>query len=109
MGKEKKLKAFMVSYCYHEAHSEGNESVIRNITIVAYDKKEAGDIFIEWLLHKGLYERVDGVVVQKLHKTKANKSFFTQEYYEKQNMFVYNHEEYNRLYRSAGFKEVWYK
>ena len=81
MGKEKKLKAFMVSYCYHEAHSEGNESVVRNITIV----------------------------VQKLHKTKANKSFFTQEYYEKQNMFVYNHEEYNRLYRSAGFKEVWYK
>lgn len=99
----------MISYSYHEAHSENNESVVRNLVVVAYDKKEAGDLFIEWLNHLGIYERVDGVVVQKLRKTKANKRFFTQDYYDKQNMFVYNHEEYNRLYRPANFKEVWYK
>ena len=97
----------MVSYSYLEAHSEENEAMIRSLVIVAYTKKEAGDTFIEWLLHKGMYERVQNVVVQKMRKTKKNARFYTKEYYDKQQMFVYNHEEYNRLYKPADYKETW--
>ena len=107
MAKEKKLNAFMVSYGYHEAHSENNEVQVRNVVIVAYDKKEAGDMFIEWLFHKDLYERVDGVVVQKMRKTKKNARFFTKEFYDKQVMFIYNHDEYVKLYHGENYKDGW--
>ena len=98
MAKEKQLSAYLISYNYHEAHSATKEVMLRNIIIVAYDKKEAGDMFIEWLLQKNIYERVDGVVVQKMRKSKKNKQFFTQDYYDKEVLYLYHHNDYMKRY-----------
>lgn len=88
MGAEKKLKAFIVSFSYHEAHSESNDVLVRSVVLVAYDKEEAGTLFVTWVKAKGFYERVDGVVVQKLQKTRKNKHFFTEDFYNRQNNFI---------------------
>lgn len=81
----KKIKAFLVSFSYKEAHSKGDEVQIRNIAIVAYDNKEAHDIFVKWLLKKHIFNRVNNVVVQRLRKTRKNKHMFTKQFYNKQN------------------------
>ncbi len=79
---KKTLKAFIVTYYLN------NEDNPRSCAIVAYDKKEAGDIFIKWLNAKHMYEVVTSLVVQPTRKTRRNKHMFTIEFYNRQNAFV---------------------
>ena len=60
MPKETKLKAFIATYYVV------NENDPRSCAIIAYDKKEAGDIFIKWLKAKNMYDRVTSVVCQSV-------------------------------------------
>lgn len=86
MAKENNLKAFIVSFAITGSDAEHND--IKSVAITAYDKKEAGDIFIKWTQAKNIYERVNGVVVQQARKTKKNARLFTIDFYKKQNAFV---------------------
>ena len=64
------------------------ENDIKSIAIVAFSKKEAGNLFIRWTKAKGLYERITAIVVQRTKKTKANKHMFAIDFYEKQEAFI---------------------
>lgn len=86
MAKENNLKAFIVSFAITGNDAEHND--IKSVAITAYDKKEAGNIFIKWTQAKNIYERVNGVVVQQARKTKKNAHLFTIDFYKKQNAFV---------------------
>lgn len=82
-AKEKRLKAFLVSYVL-----DAKENDLKSVVITAFTKKEAGDLFIKWSKGKSLYERITGIVVQGVRMTKRNAHFFTKEYYKRQNAFV---------------------
>lgn len=83
MAKEEKLKAFIVTY-----YVDNEEDNPRSCAIIAYNKQEAGDIFIKWLHAKGAYERITGVVVQPTRKTRKNAHMINKDFYDKQNAFV---------------------
>ena len=80
--KAEKLKAFIVTF-YMD-----NEDNPKSVVVVAFNKEEAGKIFIKWLHAKGMYERVYSLVVQQTRKTRKNAHMITKEFYEKQNNFV---------------------
>ena len=82
-AKQKRLKAFLVSYVL-----DAKDNDLKSVEVTAFTKKEAGDLFIKWAKGKKLYERITGVVVQSIKLTKRNARFFTKEYYERQNAFV---------------------
>ena len=67
---------------------DAKENDIKSVVIVAFTKKEAGNLFIRWAKAKGLYERITAIVVQRTKKTKANKHMFAIDFYEKQNAFI---------------------
>ena len=78
------LKAFIVTYQIDNAKD------LKSVVIIAYTKKEAGDLFIEWATNKDFYDKVVAIVVQRTRKTKRNKNMLTKDFYEKQKAFVYN-------------------
>lgn len=78
------LKAFIVTYQIDNAKD------LKSVVIIAYSKKEAGDLFIEWATNKDLYDKIVAIVVQRTRKTKRNKHMLTKDFYEKQKDFVYN-------------------
>lgn len=82
MPKETKLKAFIATYYVV------NENDPRSCAIIAYDKKEAGDIFIKWLKAKNMYDRVTSVVCQRTKRTRKNAHMINKDFYDKQNAFV---------------------
>lgn len=83
MKKQDLLKGFIVSFTLH------NEE-LRSVFVVAYSKKEAGNIFVKWAQGKNVYEQINGIVVQGTRKNKHNQYMFTKEYYERQNDAVDN-------------------
>ena len=83
MIKQDLLKGFIVSYTLLN-----NE--LRSVFVVAYSKKEAGNIFVKWAQGKNVYEQINGIVVQRARKNKRNQYMFTKEYYERQNSAVDN-------------------
>ena len=78
------LKAFIVTFC---KMGDPND-VMRSVVVIAYSKKEAGDLFITWALGKNIYNVIEGVVVQRTRKTKKNAHMLTEEYYKRQCDFV---------------------
>lgn len=83
MNNQDLLKGFIVSYtlCNDE---------LRSVFVVAYSKKEAGNIFAKWAQGKNVYEQINGIVIQHARKNKRNQYMFTKEYYERQNSAVDN-------------------
>lgn len=81
MSKQDLLKGFIVSYTL-------NNDILRSVFVVAYSKKEAGNIFVKWAQGKNVYEQINGIVVQGARKNKRNQYMFTKEYYERQNNVV---------------------
>lgn len=79
---EQKLKAFIITYYLD------NEANPRSCAIIAYDKKEAGDLFIRWLKAVKKYDRVTGVVCQRTRRTRKNAHMINKDFYDKQNAFV---------------------
>lgn len=79
---ETKLKAFIVTYYVD------NLDKPRSCAIIAYDKKEAGDIFIKWAKATNNYERINGVVCQRTKRTRKNAHMINKDFYERQNAFV---------------------
>lgn len=88
MSKQDLLKGFIVSFTLHN-------DVLRSVFVVAYSKKEAGDIFVKWAQGKNVYKQINGIVVQGTRKNKRNQHMFTKEYYERQNSTV------NKLYKKG--------
>lgn len=83
MKKQDLLKGFIVSYTLHNDE-------FRSVFVVAYSKKEAGNIFVKWAQSKNVYEQINGIVVQDVRKNKRNQYMLTKEYYERQNSVVDN-------------------
>lgn len=79
---ETKLKAFIVTYYVD------NLDKPRSVAIIAYDKKEAGDIFIKWAKATNNYERIKGVVCQRTKRTRKNAHMINKDFYQRQNDFV---------------------
>ena len=82
MPKQEKLKAFIVTYYVD------NEDNPRSCAIIAYNKEEAGDIFIRWLKAKNMYDRVTSAVCQRTKRTRKNAHMINKDFYDKQNAFV---------------------
>lgn len=79
---QEKLKAFIVTY-----DVQGKED-LKSLVIVAYTKKEAGDLFITWANATKQYALISGVVVQRLKKTKRNAQYFKKTFYDRQKAFI---------------------
>ena len=77
---EQDLKCYIVTYTLLTAGSEDTKSNF----VIAFDKKEAGDLFIKWAQGKKLYSSIGGIVVQETKKTPQNQHMFTLDYYNKQ-------------------------
>lgn len=98
MAKEKTIKAFMFTYS-----REGEEGTpLHSVVVVAYDAKEASKHFGAWLVLKHI--NILSLVIQTLRRSKKNARFYSQDFYNKQNMYLYDHEEYNRQYHGLNFK-----
>ena len=81
MAKKEQLKCFIISYnLTNEA-----KNAMHSVFVVAYTKKEAGDLFIKWTIGKKIYSLIGGIVTQKAKVTNANKHMITNDYYAKQN------------------------
>ena len=81
MAKKEQLKCFIISYnLTNEA-----KNAMHSVFVVAYTKKEAGDLFIKWTIGKKIYSLIGGIVTQKAKVTNANKHMITNDYYTKQN------------------------
>lgn len=80
------LKAYIITYTLTNVGE--NENDTRSVVIIAYDKKEAGDLFIKWLQATDMYNNVGGVVVQRTKKTKRNGHMITPAFYQRQNKYV---------------------
>ena len=81
MTKEEQLKCFIISYnLTNEA-----KNAMHSVFVVAYTKKEAGDLFSKWSIGKKIYSLIGGIVTQKAKVTNANKHMLTNDYYTKQN------------------------
>ena len=75
---EKDLKAFLVTYLTE------TDKDYKHVIVVAFKKKEAGKLFVQWAITKNLYNSIKGVVVQQVRKTKQNAKFYTLDFYYKQ-------------------------
>lgn len=89
MKKQDLLKGFIVSFTLHNDE-------LRSVFVVAYSKKEAGNIFVKWAQGKNVYKQINGIVVQGTRKNKRNQYMFTKEYYERQNNAV------DKLYKKGS-------
>lgn len=78
----KKLKAYIIAYV------ESNNDKPKGLAIVAYSKKEAGDIFVRFLKATKRYDSVQGVVITIATKTKQNANLITPAYYKTQIAYV---------------------
>lgn len=83
--KSKDLKAFLITFTLS---TRENDNETKTFVVIAYDKKEAGDLFIKFAKAKDIYNYIDAIVVQRTRKTKKNAHMITKDYYIKQNKFV---------------------
>lgn len=82
MPKQETLKAFIITYYVD------NEDKPKSFAIIAYNKKEAGDIFIRWLKAVNMYDIVTSVVSQRTRRTRKNAHMISKNFYDKQNAFL---------------------
>lgn len=99
MAKEKKLKAFMFIY----TREDEENAPLHSVVVVAFDAKEASKHFGAWLVLKHI--NILSLSIYPLRRNKKNASFFSQDFYDKQNMYLYDHEAYNKLYHGPNFKD----
>lgn len=89
MSKEKTLKAFLISF--KMANEFNDESApIHSVVVVSYNINEASQTFDAHCLNK--HKEVVVLTIQKLRKNKKNAQCFTNEYYERQQTFVYQYQ-----------------
>ena len=76
----KTIKAYLVTY------TKASTPLVETKTVVvfAYDKQEAGDLFVKWAKAMGHYESITNTVVQVARRTKRNKRFFSVKTYNEQ-------------------------
>lgn len=72
------LKAYLVS------DKDNKSKAINNTVIMAYSKKEAGDLYVKWLKANNWYDAKKVIAVQVVRKTKRNKNFFKPSFYKYQ-------------------------
>lgn len=76
------LKAYIVTYAI--AGKEADKNMLLSVVIVAFNKQEAGDIFIRWAHAKNIYECINAVICQRTRKTKRNAHMLTNTIYKRQ-------------------------
>ena len=87
---ESKLKAYLVAFNVMEEVTDVDTGKIelkpkvRTTCVVAYSKKEAGDIFVKWLKLNNMYDEVTGVAVSRAKRTRQNAHLLTKAFYDKQ-------------------------
>ena len=86
------LKAYLIT--------AKRKEVVRNFVIIAYSKKEAGDLYVKWLKGKGWYEDTTIICVQNSRRSKRNKRFFSPAFYKAQCELV--NQEYAKYMAKAG-------
>lgn len=84
--KEKDLLAFVVTYYLDQQEKP------HGVAIVAFDEKEAIDMFVRHAKVNGIYERINGVVCQKVRRTKENASMRTMDFYKYELSYIENQE-----------------
>lgn len=72
------LKAYLVTY------KDNKSKDINSTVIMAYSKKEAGDLYVRWLKANEWYDTKTVITVQCVRKTKRNKNFFKPSFYKLQ-------------------------
>lgn len=82
MKQEKDLKAFL--FTYYVATRKDPLSIL----IVAFDKKEAGDIFLKWTTDKNI--QVLSLVIKAIRRNKRNAYYYTLERYNRQRRLVFD-------------------
>lgn len=70
------LKAYLITMKHNEVTS--------STVVIAYSKKEAGDLYVKWLKVIGKYNNTKIICIQAVRKTKRNKDFFKPSYYKNQ-------------------------
>lgn len=73
--KEKDLLAFVVTYYLDQQEKP------HGVAIIAFDEKEATDMFVRHAKAKHLYEHINGIVCQKVRRTKENAHMRTMDFY----------------------------
>lgn len=92
---ESKLKAYLVYFNVIEMVTNietgkiEQKSKVRTTCVVAYSKKEAGDIFVKWLKLNNMYDEVTGVAVSRAKRTQQNAHLLTKAFYDKE-MALFN-------------------
>lgn len=86
------LKAYLITMKRNE--------VISSTVIIAYSKKEAGDLYIKWLKAIEQYNSTKIICVQGIRKTKRNKNFFKPSFYKNQCELI--NSEYAKYMAKAG-------
>lgn len=92
---ESKLKAYLVAFNVIEMVTNietgkiEQKSKVRTTCVVAYSKKEAGDIFVKWLKLNNMYDEVTGVAVSRAKRTQQNAHLLTKAIYDKE-MALFN-------------------
>lgn len=87
---ERKLKAYLVAFNVMEAVTNietGKTELkpqVHTTCVIAYSKKEAGDIFVKWLHLNNMYDKVTGVAVSRAKRTRQNAHLLTKAFYDKE-------------------------
>ena len=87
---ESKLKAYLVAFNVTEMVTNietgktERQSKVQTTCIIAYSKKEAGDIFVKWLQLNNMYDDVTGVAVTRAKRTRKNAHLLRKDFYDKQ-------------------------
>ena len=92
---ESKLKAYLVAFNVIEMVTNietgkiEQKAKVRTTCVIAYSKKEAGDIFVKWLKLNNMYDEVTGVAVSRAKRTQQNAHLLTKAFYDKE-MALFN-------------------
>lgn len=87
----RQLKAYSIHFTV-DSKEDAEEQVHYNVKIIAYNREEAIDIFTKLAIAKKLYDEINYISIETIHKIKRNPHISLKEFYIKQNDFV------NKLY-----------
>ena len=97
MKQRKQLKAYAVIYST-ESKSYFDLYDHNTVTIIAYSKEEANDIFTKYAKAKNLYNKIIYINVETINEIKRVAHMINKDFYIKQNDFV------NKLYEKFNKK-----
>lgn len=83
----RQLKAYSIHFTV-DSKEDAEEQDHYNVKIIAYDQKEAIDIFTKLAIAKRLYDEINYMSIETIHKIKRNPHISLKEFYIKQNDFV---------------------